>query len=145
MRMTRFLLLFLAITLPAPLLATDLNKKAMLYRDPDCGCCGGHALYLRQHGYDVTVVPTSDIASIKRKLGVPENLASCHTTVIGQYVVEDHVPVSAIERLLTQRPQIRGISLPGMPTGSPGMPGPKEGIFTIYAFSRDAMRIFANE
>lgn len=145
MRITRILLLALAILLPAPLLAADFSTKATLYRDPNCGCCGEHARYLRQHGYAVRIVPENDITSIKRKYGVPDNLASCHTTIIGDYVVEGHVPVSAIQKLMTERPRIAGIALPGMPMGSPGMPGPKEGIFMIYAFSDSDTRVFANE
>lgn len=145
MRTIRILLLALAIMLPGPLLAADMTKKATLYRDPNCGCCGEHARYLHQHGYDVRIVPQDDITSIKRKYGVPDNLASCHTTIIGDYVVEGHVPISAIQKLMTQRPKITGIALPGMPMGSPGMPGPKEGIFMIYAFSNDGVHVFANE
>jgi hypothetical protein len=131
--------------LPAPLLATDVTKEATLYRDPNCGCCGEHARYLRQHGYTVRIVPQTDINAIKRQYGVPERLASCHTTLIGDYVVEGHVPITAIRKLMKQRPDITGIALPGMPIGSPGMPGPKEGVFMIYAFSKDGIRVFATE
>lgn len=145
MRTTRILLLALAILLPAPLLAADVTKKATLYRDPNCGCCGEHARYLKQHGYAVRVVPQNDISSIKRQYAVPEKLASCHTTLIDDYVVEGHVPISAIRKLMKQRPDITGIALPGMPMGSPGMPGPKEGVFMIYGFSKGGIRVFATE
>ena len=145
MQMTRIFLLALALTLPTPLMAADVSKEATLYRDPNCGCCGEHARYLRQHGYTVSIIPQDDITSIKRKYGVPEKLASCHTTVIGDYVVEGHVPITAINRLIAERPKITGIALPGMPMGSPGMSGPKEGVFMIYAFSKGGIRVFATE
>jgi hypothetical protein len=107
--------------------------EAVLYRDPDCGCCGDYADHLRAHGHAVRVVATGDLARIKREHGVPEALRSCHTTLVGGYVVEGHVPVGVVERLLAERPAIRGVALPGMPLGSPGMLGPKSEPFVIYA------------
>jgi len=145
MRITRLLLLTLLILTPSPLLAGALDKKATVYRDPNCGCCGGHAAYLRQHGYDVTIVPKADLTPIKRRYAVPDELLSCHTTVIGRYAIEGHVPIAAIDKLLRERPKVRGIALPGMPSGSPGMPGPKYDVFTIYSFSDGPTRIFATE
>jgi len=145
MRITRILLLTLFILTPAPLLADAADKKATVYRDPNCGCCGGHAAYLRQHGYDVTIVPMENLTPIKRRLAVPDELLSCHTTVIGSYAIEGHVPISAIDKLLRERPKVRGIALPGMPSGSPGMSGPKDQVFTIYSFSDGPTQIFATE
>jgi hypothetical protein len=133
------------ILTPAPLLAAPAKNKAKVYRDPNCGCCGAHAAYLRQHGYDVTIVPKADLTPIKRRYAVPNNLLSCHTTVIGAYAIEGHVPIASIEKLLRERPKIRGIALPGMPSGSPGMPGPKDEVFTIYSFSDGRTQIFATE
>jgi hypothetical protein len=112
--------------------------EAVLYRDPNCGCCGDYADHLRARGHAVRVVATDDLARIKREHGVPEALGSCHTTLVGGYVVEGHVPVGVVERLLAERPAIRGIALPGMPLGSPGMPGPKSEPFVIYALPRRA-------
>src|SRR5690606_38119763 len=90
--------------------------EAVLYRDPDCGWCGDYADRLREHGHAVRVVATDDLARIKREHGgVPEALESCHTALIGGYVVEGHVPVGVVERLLAERPAIRGLALPGMP------------------------------
>ena len=107
-------------------------RRAILYKNPQCGCCEDYANYLRGHGYGVEVIATHDLDAIKAKNGVPESLGGCHTTLIDGYVVEGHVPASTIERLLRERPRIRGISLPGMPQGSPGMTGRKGGPFTIY-------------
>jgi hypothetical protein len=82
---------------------------------------------------------------IKRMYRVPEKLAGCHTTVIGPYVVEGHVPAGTIDRLLTERPNIRGISLPGMPAGSPGMSGQKTEPFVIYEIADGPPKIYATE
>jgi hypothetical protein len=103
-----------------------------LYKDPNCGCCAGHADYLTAHGFTVTIVETADLDAVRRQHRVPEALAGCHTILAGGYVIEGHVPIGPIRRLLTERPEIIGISLIGMPSGSPGMEGEKAGPFTIY-------------
>jgi len=108
-----------------------------LYKNPGCDCCEGYADYLRGHGFTVTVKPTDELAEISRKAGIPADLEGCHTAFIGDYVVEGHVPVGAIEKLLAERPPIKGITLPGMPAGSPGMYGNNSGPFTIYAIDKD--------
>ena len=123
--------LVIGLALPIQALAEDA-KTALLYKNPQCGCCENYAAYLRKNGYDVTVKPTFDLAQISRDAGVPAALEGCHTMMIGDYVVEGHVPVDLIDRLLAEKPDIRGISLPGMPMGSPGMDGPKTGPLTIY-------------
>lgn len=93
--------------------------------------------YLQDNGFKVNVVKTDAPEDIKDKMGVPENLRSCHTTVIGEYYIEGHVPVEAIRKLLAERPAVKGIALPGMPAGSPGMGGAKSGPFVIYAVAAD--------
>ncbi|MEO3432368.1 DUF411 domain-containing protein [Inquilinus sp. CAU 1745] len=105
-----------------------------LYKNPQCGCCEGHAEHLRQNGFDVEVIATHDLPLIKQEHQVPMELAGCHTIEVNGYVIEGHVPADVIKRLLAERPDIEGISLPGMPTGSPGMGGPKTEPFTIYTF-----------
>ncbi len=92
--------------------------------------------YLQDQGFDVKVVNTDD-TSIKAQEGVPKDLRSCHTSVIGDYFVEGHVPVEAIRKLLAEKPAIKGIALPGMPAGAPGMGGDKTGPFVIYAVAAD--------
>jgi hypothetical protein len=118
---------------------------ATMYKNPQCGCCEEYAKYLRQNGFNVTVKPTHNMSLISRQNGVPEKLAGCHTMLIGGYVVEGHVPVSAVNKLLTERPNIKGISLPGMPEGSPGMTGKKTEPFTIYEISDGEPKVFAVE
>jgi len=115
-----------------------------MYKNPQCNCCDEYAKYLRQNGFNVTVTPTHNMSLISRQHGVPEKLAGCHTMLIGGYVVEGHVPVRAINKLLKEHPNIKGISLPGMPEGSPGMTGKKTKPFTVYEIS-DAPKVFAVE
>jgi hypothetical protein len=110
------------------------DTAAHLYRSATCDCCVGHADYLEAEGVDVVEHVVDDVAEVKRLLGVPDDLWSCHTTVVGGYVVEGHVPVDDIDRVLTERPDIGGIALPGMPSGSPGMPGELEGPLEVSEF-----------
>ena len=94
----RTLILILLIVMPMPLSAAE-QVQMTLYKNPECSCCEGHAAYLRQHGYAVTVKPTHDLSLIKRMYRVPDKLAGCHTTVVGPYVVEGHVPAAEVKRL----------------------------------------------
>ncbi|RWH81219.1 MAG: DUF411 domain-containing protein [Mesorhizobium sp.] len=115
----------------------DETLKATLYKNPQCGCCEGYADYLRKNGFEVEVKPTNDLASISSKAGVPATFQGCHTTFVDGYVVDGHVPVKTVKKLLSDRPDIAGISLPGMPAGSPGMVGGKTEPFTIYGVTKD--------
>ena len=121
----------------APLRAVAAPIRATLYKDPQCGCCEGYAAYLRQNGFTVEVKPTTDLAEISHKAGVPSELQGCHTLFVDGYVVDGHVPITTIRKLLSERPAIAGITLPGMPTGSPGMTGEKTAPFKIYAVHKD--------
>ncbi len=116
--------------------------KATVYKSPECGCCHVWVGYLRENGFDVRVKDMDDVTSVKNRFGVPDDLWSCHTAVIGGYAVEGHVPVEAINRLLAEKPRIKGIALPGMPSGSPGMPGPKTEKFIIYTISDTKPEVF---
>lgn len=118
---------------------------AILYKNPQCSCCEGYAQYLGKNGFRVDVKPTNDLAEISRNAGVPENLEGCHTMFVRGYVVDGHVPVEVIRKLLAEKPAIAGITLPGMPSGSPGMIGPKTETWTIYAVTKDGKppKIFA--
>ena len=95
-----------------------------VYKDPNCGCCNGWIRHMRAAGFTVLAQDTTDISPIKQRLGVADAMQSCHTTEIDGYVIEGHVPASDIQRLLTERPKARGLVLPGMPVGSPGMESP---------------------
>ncbi len=113
----------------------DVQAKGtvQLYKQPTCGCCGIWGEYMQEHGYVVESHALADLNPVKRKYRIPKRLESCHTAVVDGYVVEGHVPVEVIDKLLTQGPDIDGIALPRMPSGSPGMPGQKRGTWTIYA------------
>lgn len=119
--------------------------QGKLYKSPSCGCCQGHANYLMEQGYDIEVISTNDLPEVKQQYGVPEDLQGCHSLVIDDYVIEGHVPVEVIERLLAERPDIAGISLPGMPAGSPGMGGVKREPFTIYTVSEGMPDVYTVE
>ena len=116
---------------------------ATLYKTPDCGCCEGYAKYLGEHGFAVKQIASHDLPLIRKQQGVPAPLEGCHITFIDKYIIEGHVPVEPINKLLAGRPDIKGISLPGMPEGSPGMTGEKTGPFVIYEISDGEPRVFA--
>ena len=141
-------LLFALVFALAPFAATAADD-AVLYKNPDCDCCGEYAGVLEREGFRVRIKETTALDALRRMAGVPDKLASCHTTTLGGYVVEGHVPISAIKKLIAEKPDIRGIALPGMPQGSPGMTGQKEGPFVVYEIGgRDAQgrpKVFAAE
>ena len=101
----------------APTRAADIR----VFKSPSCGCCNGWIDHLRKNGFSVEVVEQEDVSPIKARLGVPSFLESCHTASIGNYVIEGHVPAADIQRLLELKPEARGLAVPGMPVGSPGM------------------------
>lgn len=107
--------------------------------------CDAYAKVLQGSGIPVTVRPTSTLTALKREHGAPEALQGCHTLLIEGYVVEGHVPVTQVKRLLAERPAIKGISLSSMPTGSPGMDGKKTEPFTVYEIGDGAPKVFAHE
>jgi hypothetical protein len=115
-------------------------KPAMLvYRDPQCGCCGKWAEQAEAAGYPVTMEMRDDMAAVKTSLGVPSDLASCHTVMVGGYVLEGHVPFDHVAKLLSDQPKdIIGIAVPGMPRGSPGMEMPDGSVdeFDVVGFAR---------
>lgn len=109
----------------------------IVYRDPSCGCCEAWAKLAQESGYKVSLIDRDDMPAIKRKHGVPQSLASCHTALVGGYAIEGHVPLADVARLLNERtPGIKGIAVPGMPRGSPGMemPDGAKDAFEVIAF-----------
>ena len=92
-----------------------------VYKSPSCGCCTKWVEHLQAHGYTVITRDTDDMTTVKDANGVPDRLQSCHTALVGGYVIEGHVPAATIDRLLRERPRIAGLAVPGMPAGSPGM------------------------
>lgn len=112
-------------------------NKVTIYKSYSCGCCSIYSKYLKSKNFDVEEINMNDISGIKNEQGVPSGLESCHTAIIGEYFVEGHIPLEAVEKLLSERPDIRGIAMPGMPSGSPGMPGQKHNDFVIYSVDHD--------
>ena len=108
------------------------NQKVTVYKSPTCGCCGKYISHLKQNGYEVETIMTDDMDSVKAEHNIPDSMESCHTTIVGDYFVEGHVPLVAIDKLLEGKPNVDGIALPGMPSGSPGMPGPQQEPFNVF-------------
>jgi len=108
------------------LAAASDQSPFIVHRTDTCGCCGAYEEILEAHGVRVEASVHPDVGPVRRAFGVPEDQASCHTGQIAGYAVEGHVPLEAIDQLLTEQPEVDGIALAGMPAGSPGMPGPQE-------------------
>jgi hypothetical protein len=112
-------------------------SELLVYKTPSCGCCNGWVDHLRDHEYAVETRDVRSLMGVKTSVGLPVELASCHTAIVEGYVVEGHVPAAAIDKLLAERPEIAGLAVPGMPIGSPGMEGPNPEPYTVYAFLKD--------
>ena len=108
--------------------------EVTVYKSPTCGCCNKWIAHLEDSGFKVTAHDTSNLQAIKDSSGVSPPLASCHTAIVDGYVIEGHVPAKDIRRLLTARPAVVGIAVPGMPMGSPGMEGPQAGHYDVLTF-----------
>ena len=120
-------------------------KDIVVYKNPECGCCTKWVSYLEDKNYNVTIKNTRDVLAIKKRLGVPEKLAACHTAIIDGYVVEGHITHRDIKRLLLFRPDIKGIAVPGMPIGTPGMErGSSKQPYNVMSFDdRGNVEVFA--
>jgi len=116
-------------------LAQRTALKITTYKSPTCGCCSKWVDHMRANGFDVTATNVEDMAAVKQKYGVPDKAGSCHTSVVGDYVIEGHVPADVVKRLLAERPKLAGLATPGMPASAPGMDIPGQP-YTIVAFDR---------
>lgn len=121
------------------------NTTISVTKDPGCGCCNGWVEHLQRDSFSVTVAESPQINQLKARLGVPSTLTSCHTAQINGYVIEGHVPPKSIRRLLAERPAIRGLAVPGMPIGSPGMEvqGQPPELYSVIAFGPSGQSVFA--
>jgi hypothetical protein len=128
----------------ATLRAAELEGFDMVvYKSPTCGCCDLWVDHAEEHGFSVAAVDIVEYDALqgkKREYGVDMDLGSCHTALVGGYVVEGHVPAPVIQRLLDERPDIHGLAVPGMPIGSPGMEGPNPRPYHVIAIARDGSR-----
>jgi hypothetical protein len=107
-----------------------------VYKTPTCGCCKKWVEHIEKAGFKVTVKDMADVSPVRKDLGVPEALASCHTAVLGAYVVEGHVPADVIDKMLKEKPAGRGLTIPGMPQSAPGMDIPGQP-YNVLLFTRD--------
>jgi len=114
----------------------DQLPTVMVYKTEGCGCCNAWVQHLRDAGFQVDARNVTDLMAIKRDAGVPTSNASCHTALVDGYVVEGHVPADVIKKMLADRPEIAGLAVPGMPTGSPGMEGPGAVPYDVLTFDR---------
>jgi hypothetical protein len=119
------------------------RPRVTVHKDPGCGCCTGWAEHLEAAGFPVTAHDTPRMNAVKARLGVPNDLAACHTAEVDGYVIEGHVPAAAIDRLLAERPAAKGLAVPGMPVGSPGMEGGEPEEYDVILFGPGARRSFA--
>lgn len=120
-------------------------ERVTIYKTPQCGCCEDYATYLRRNGFSVTVKVAPDLTAMSRKEGITEDFQGCHLAYFGNYVVSGHVPLSAVNKLLAERPAIKGIALAGMPAGSPGMSGPKIAPFEVYTVGEAKPQLYSTE
>jgi hypothetical protein len=113
------------------------TPRIQVFKTPTCGCCGNWVKHLRANGFDVAVADVEDTGVYRRKYGVPEKLLSCHTGIVEGYALEGHVPASEIHRLLKERPRGKGLAVPGMPMGSPGMEGSVTQAYAVILFDAE--------
>jgi len=120
--------------------------EVTVYKSPTCGCCGKWIEHMQAAGFTVNAVDMDgeELVAIKQRHGVTRELSSCHTAVVGDYVVEGHVPADLVARLLQERPDVRGLAVPGMPIGSPGMevPGREPDSYDVLAFDANGTRVY---
>ena len=122
----------------------DISNKQIVevFKTPSCGCCYGYVLFLEEEKFKVKQTDMRSLHAIKQKYNIPVEMQSCHTTIMGNYFIEGHVPFEAVNKLLKEQPDIDGIALPGMPIGTPGMPGDKDEPYVIYQLKDGKSSVF---
>ena len=118
------------------------SSAILVHKDPNCSCCSGWVRHLKDAGFAVTVEETTDLRPVRKRLGVPADLAACHTAEVDGYVLEGHVPAAAVRRLLEKRPTAIGLAVPGMPAGSPGMEGGTPQRYEVVLFGATGRQPF---
>ena len=117
--------------------ADNTLPEITVYKTPTCGCCSKWVSHLESNGFKVNAINQRDLSSLKQQLGISPSLQACHTAKIGNYFVEGHVPASDIKKMLATKPDIQGITVPGMPMGSPGMEGARKDNYDVLAINKD--------
>jgi hypothetical protein len=123
-------------------LSAAAEPVVTVHRDPNCGCCLGWVQHLQKAGFPTKVLETKDLDAVKTRLGVPNDLAACHTAEVSGYVIEGHVPALALHRFLAEKPYATGLAVPGMPIGSPGMEGEKPEGYEVILFGPGSRRSY---
>ena len=118
--------------------ADNTLPEITVYKTPTCGCCSKWVSHLESNGFKVNAINQNDLSSLKAQLGIAPKLQACHTAKIGHYFVEGHVPASDIKKMLATKPDIKGITVPGMPMGSPGMEGSRKDNYDVLAIKKDS-------
>lgn len=131
-----------AALLPFGVLFAATEPLITVHKDPSCGCCSGWVQHLQKAGFPTNVLDTSDIDAVKKRLGVPDDLAACHTAELSGYVIEGHVPATALKRFLAEKPNATGLAVPGMPIGSPGMEGGRPEKYDVVLFGPNSRRTY---
>ena len=137
--MMRNILLAIAMLLGASTVSPGFaqDRPAMtVWKSPSCGCCGNWVKHMEQAGFKVQVHNIENLDGVKMSARIPENLQSCHTAIVGGYTIEGHVPAADIERLLKEKPEVMGLAVPGMPSGSPGMENGEYDPYDVVTFTR---------
>ncbi|MGL4558861.1 MAG: DUF411 domain-containing protein [Afipia sp.] len=129
------------LAFPRGAVAAD-GAAVLVHKDPNCGCCSGWVRHLKEAGFAVKVDETTNLHVVRTRLGVPPDLAACHTAEVSGYVLEGHVPAAAVRQLLEKRPNAVGLSVPGMPVGSPGMEGGAPERYEVVLFGTSGRQTF---
>jgi hypothetical protein len=142
----RTALTLMAGTVAVPMASTSTwaaeGQVITVHKDPNCGCCTGWVRHLQKAGFAVKTIETTALDAVKTRLGVPADLASCHTAQVAEYIVEGHVPALALKRLLSEKPEAAGLAVPGMPVGSPGMEGGTPQPYEVVLFGLTGRRTY---
>src|SRR5712671_3748888 len=140
----RTALTLMAGTVPLPMVPSWAAEDQVItvHKDPNCGCCTGWVRHLQKAGFTVRTVETADLDAVKSRLGVPADLAACHTAQVAGYLVEGHVPAVALKRFLAEKPNAAGLAVPGMPVGSPGMEGGTPQPYEVVLFGPTGHRSY---
>ena len=141
-KVTRRCVLIAGAASPFGTISAVAGPVITVHRDPNCGCCLGWVKHLQKAGFPTKVLETKDLDAVKTRLGVPDDLAACHTAEVAGYVIEGHVPAAALRRFLAEKPNATGLAVPGMPIGSPGMEGGTPEPYEVVLFGPAGRRSY---
>jgi hypothetical protein len=141
-RRSALILIAGAAALPSAESSAAEKQIITVHKDPNCGCCSGWVQHLQKAGFTVKAIDTTELDAVKTRLGVPSDLAACHTAQVAGYIIEGHVPAAALKRFLAEKPKAAGLAVPGMPVGSPGMEGGAPEPYDVVLFGPAGRRTY---